>query len=212
MRLRHLVVQEKFDALGPRARLQRPHQTRTGSAAGTREPGAVGPEGMILTWRRVARAVRADIVRGDLFELDAIGHEKFIGCGAMIGESPHDGAIIVAVIRPAVGLDDGPVGQVGKDEVRRILDAVFVLRARAAAQRHVAATQNRMPADIVVRFDHDHGCPRIPGRNGGGEPRGTSTNHHHIRFQVPARPAWVLCPLLMHLQRWWRRRFSLSSS
>src|SRR2546426_4040827 len=34
------------------------------------------------------------------------------------------------VIRPAIGLHDRPVRQVGKDEVRRILDAVFSLRAR----------------------------------------------------------------------------------
>ena len=71
------MVQEKFDPLGPRARLQRPHQTRTGSAARTGESGAVGPHRMILTWRRVARAVRADIVWGDILKCDTIGYKKF---------------------------------------------------------------------------------------------------------------------------------------
>ena len=187
-------------------------RTRPGaaSAAGTAEPGAVGPEGMIFAWRRVARVVRADIVRGDLFKLDAIGHEKFVRGGAMIGESPHDGAVIVAVIRPAVGLHDGPVGQIGKDEVRRILDAVFSLRARAAAQRDVAAAHDRMPADIVVGFDHDHGRPRIRGLNGGGQPRGAGANNHHIRFQVPARRHGVLCPLPMRPDHCCRSNHRLS--
>src|SRR5207249_8312860 len=39
--------------------------------------------------------------------------------------------------------------------------------------------------DIVVRFDHEHGRPRINGRNGGRQPRRASTNDHHIRLQVP---------------------------
>jgi hypothetical protein len=42
---------------------------------------------MILAWRRVAGAVRADIVRRDLFKLDAIGDEKFVRGGTMIGSS-----------------------------------------------------------------------------------------------------------------------------
>src|SRR5262249_9258338 len=50
----------------------------------------------------------------------------------------------------------------------------------------VAANKRRRPADIVVRFDHEHGCPRINGRNGGRQPRGASANDHHIRLQVPA--------------------------
>ena len=66
---RHLIVQEKLHALGPGAGLQGTHQPRATTAAGTAEPGAVGPEGVILAWRRVARAVRPDIVRRDLFKL-----------------------------------------------------------------------------------------------------------------------------------------------
>src|SRR5713226_9844158 len=103
---------------------------------------------MIFARRRVPRAVRASIVWAYLFKLDAIGHEKFVRGGAMIGERPHNGAVIVAVIRPAVGLDDGPVRQVGEDEVRCIRDAVFALCARAAAQWHVATAQNGMSADV----------------------------------------------------------------
>src|SRR5258705_10082050 len=51
----------------------------------------------------------------------ALSSQQFVGGGAMIRERPHDGSVIVPVIRPAVGLHDGPVCQVGKDEVRRIL-------------------------------------------------------------------------------------------
>jgi hypothetical protein len=180
------VVQEKFDAFGPRARLQRPYQPCAGAAAWTGEPRAVGPDRMILTRRRVARAVCTDIIRSDILERDAIGHEKFIRGGAMIGERPHNGAVIVAVIRPAVGLDDGPVRQISEDEVRCIRDAVFALRARAAAQGHVATAQNGMSADIVVRFHHDHGGPRLSGRKSGGEPCGPRTDHYDIGCQVPA--------------------------
>src|SRR5262249_14299288 len=50
----------------------------------------------------------------------------------------------------------------------------------------VAANKRRRPADIVVRFDHEHGRPCINGRNGGRQPRGASANDHHIRLQVPA--------------------------
>src|SRR4030095_7495751 len=112
-----LVVREKCAALGPRARLQWPHQTRASSAAWTGEPGALGPDRMIFTWRRVARAVRADIIWGDFLEYDAIGHEKFVRGGAMIGEPPPDGSVIVAVIRPDVGVDDGPLGQIAQEHV-----------------------------------------------------------------------------------------------
>jgi len=183
---RHRVVQEKLDALGPRTRLQGPHQPSAASATGTRQLRAFGPERMIFAWRRVARAVRAGIVRRDLLEHDAIGHEKFVRGGAMIGEGPHDGAVIVSVIRPAVGLHDGPVRQVGKDDVWRIRDAVFALRACTPAKRDVATAHHGMPAYIVVRFDHEHGRPLIAGLNGGGEPRGAGANNHDIRFQVPA--------------------------
>src|SRR5205823_2993677 len=106
---------------GPGACLQWPHQTCSASAAWTPEARAVGPERMIFARRRVARAMRADIIWGYLFELDTIGSQQFVCGGAMIRERPHDSAVIVPVIRPTVGLHDGPVRQVGKDEVRRIL-------------------------------------------------------------------------------------------
>jgi len=33
--------------------------------------------------------------------------------------------VVVAVIRPAVGLNDGPVGEISENEVGRIFDAVL---------------------------------------------------------------------------------------
>ena len=105
---------------------------------------------MILTRRRVARAVRTDIVWGDFLERDAIGHQKFVRGGAMIGEPPHDGSVIIAVIRPAVGLDDGPVGQIAKDEVWGIRNAVFALRARAAASILTELIQGRTLQEVIT--------------------------------------------------------------
>jgi hypothetical protein len=72
---------------------------------------------MIFARRRIARAVCAGIVRRDVFELDAIGHQEFVGGGAMIGEGPHDSTVVVPVIRPAIGLHDGPVRQVSKNDI-----------------------------------------------------------------------------------------------
>ena len=106
----------------------------------------------------------------------------------MIGEGPHDGAVIVAVIRPAVGLDDGPVGQVGKDGVRRIRNAVFALCARAATQWDIAAAQNGMAAHIVVGFDNNHRRPRIRGPDlAAGGPVAPAPMIATSAFQVPAR-------------------------
>jgi hypothetical protein len=44
-----------------------------------------------------------------------------------------------------------------------------------------------MPAYVVIRFDHTDGRSCINGSQGSGEPCGTRTNHHNIRFEVPAR-------------------------
>ncbi len=74
----------------------------------------------------------------------------------MIGKGAHDFAVVVAVIRPAVVLHYGPVGEIGEYRVGRIGDAVFLLRTGAAAERHVAAADDRMAANIVVSFDDDH--------------------------------------------------------
>ncbi len=58
---------------------------------------------------------------------------------AVVGEGADDLAVVVAVVGEAVGLDDRPVGQVAEQQVGRVLDAVFLLHAGAAAERNVAA-------------------------------------------------------------------------
>ena len=65
--------------------------------------------------------------------------QPVIGRDILIGEGAHHFAVVIAVIRKAVGLHDRPVGVVQEHEVGGILDAGCFLRRRAAAERHVAA-------------------------------------------------------------------------
>jgi hypothetical protein len=89
---------------------------------------------MIFPRRRVSNIVTALVVRRDVLELHPVLQEKFIGQRAMIGEGAHHRPVVVAVIRPAVILHDGPVGEIREDSFRRIFDTVFFLRASAAAR------------------------------------------------------------------------------
>ena len=73
----------------------------------------------------------------------ASSHSK-VG-GAVVGEGADDLAVVVAVVGHAVRLDDRPVGEVLEQQVGRILDAVFLLHAGAAAERHVAAAHAAWP-------------------------------------------------------------------
>ena len=103
------------------------------------------------------------IVGRDRFELDAVADEKFIGRRTMIGKGAHDFAVVVAEIRRAIVLHHGPVGEIGEYRIGRIGDAVFLLRTGAAAERHIAAANDRMAADVVVSFDDDYRTTLIAG-------------------------------------------------
>src|SRR5438876_332450 len=78
-------------------------------------------------------------VRRLVDHLHAVGEQPFKGGSAVVGEGADDLAVVVAVVRGAGGLHHRPVGEVAVDEVGRVLDAVFLLVAGAAAERQVAA-------------------------------------------------------------------------
>ena len=159
----HFVIEQKLHALGARAVFQWPDHARAWPVVRTFVAGAFGPKGVILARRGIARVVTALIVGRDRFELDAVAEEKFIGRRAMIGERAHHFAVVVTEIRPAVVLHHGPVGQIGEYRIGRIGDAVFLLRAGAAAERHIAAADDRMAADVIVSFDDDYRPALIAG-------------------------------------------------
>ena len=79
--------------------------------------------------------------------------QPFVGGGAIVGEGADDLAVVVAVVGKAVRFDHRPIGQVAEQQVGRVLDAVLLLRAGAAAQRNVAAAGDRVAADILLRLD-----------------------------------------------------------
>jgi hypothetical protein len=53
-------------------------------------------------------------------------------------------------------LDNGPVGKIAKQQIRRIFDPVLSLHPCPAAERHVADARDRVTADILLGFDDDH--------------------------------------------------------
>ena len=81
--------------------------------------------------------------------------QPFEGRRAVVGEGADDLAVVVAVIGKAVRLDHRPIGQVAEQQVGRVLDAVFLLHAGAAAERDVAAAAGGVAAGMRLRLDED---------------------------------------------------------
>ena len=54
-----------------------------------------------------------------------------------------------------------------------------------AAQRHVAAADDRMSADIVVGFDDDHRSALIARLDRRGHTRRPGADYHDIRIKIP---------------------------
>ncbi len=187
----HFVVEQKSHALLARARFQRPHHRSAVGRVGTLQPGALGPDRMIFPRRRIAGRRRALVVRRFIGKLDAVLEQKLERDGAVIGEGAHDRAIIVTEIGRAVGLDDRPIGEVGKYRVRRIGNIILLLRAGAAAKSHMAAADDRMAADIVVRLDDDHRRPIVDRLDRCGDPRRARTDYDNVRLEIPV----VICRL-----------------
>ena len=91
-------------------------------------------------------------------------NQPFEAWGAVVGKGADDFAIVVAVIREAVRPDHRPVGQVAEQQIRGVLDAVFLLHAGAAAERNIAAAGDGVTADIRFRLDQDHRRSRLRAR------------------------------------------------
>ena len=64
----------------------------------------------------------------------------------------------------------------------------FLLRTGAAAERHIAAADDRVTANIVVGFDDNDRSAFIARFD---RPPAPSTDHHDIGFEIPA----ILCCL-----------------
>src|SRR5262249_58164625 len=126
------------------------------------------------------------IVWSVIRKLHSVGQQEFVDKRAMIGERPHHRAIVVAVIRPTVGLDYRPISEIREDRVRRIRYAVFFLCAGAAAESHVAAAYYCVPTDIVIGFNHDDRCAALDSLDRGGKPPRPRPYNHHIPLPVPS--------------------------
>ena len=132
-------------------------------------PGHRG--GMVLSRSRVPGRTRPTVIWGLSNEDHAVGNQPLIGWSAFIGEGTDDFFVVVSVIGKAVGLDDGPVCQVREQQFRLVHYAVLLLRGRPAAESYVSPAQYRMPADVPVRFDDEHGRPGFGRLDGCGESR-----------------------------------------
>ena len=107
--------------------------------------------GMHLARHRVADGIAASRVGRLIDEDHAMRHQPFEGGDAVVGEGADDLAIVVAVIGKAVRFDHRPIGQIAEQQVGRVLDAVLLLRAGAAAERNIAAAGDGVAADIASR-------------------------------------------------------------
>ena len=130
--------------------------------------GPVHRCGVVLSGCGVARGTGAKIVRSFFHENHAMRHQELEGRGAVVGKGTDNFLIVVAIVWKPVRLDDGPVGQIGEQQVWRIDNAVFLLNAGTASKRHVAAAQNRVAADVEVGFHHDDRSPALACGNRGG--------------------------------------------
>ena len=147
---------------------------------------------MIGSRRGITDGVAAATIRRFIHKDDSLRDQPFVGRSGVIGEGADDFAVVVAVIGEAVGFDDRPVGEVGEQDVGRIVDAVLFLGAGAAAQIHVAAAENGVAADVVIGVDQDHGGAILSGLNRGGQAGGAGSDDHDVRFAVPAAREWDL--------------------
>ena len=141
---------------------------------------------VILTGHRVADSPAASAVRRLVDEHDTMRFEKIESGHTVVGKRADDFAVVETVIGKSIPLDYRPVGQIAKHEVRRILDAVLLLVARASTQRHVAAAADGVPTCTRLGFHEDDRVAGFAGHDRGGKPRGPRAHHNHVRLQAPA--------------------------
>ena len=119
-------------------------------------------------------------------DLHAVRQQEFERRHAVVGKGADDFAVVVAIGREAVGLDHRPVGQILEEQIGRILDAVFLLVAGAAAERQIAAGGDGVAADVVFRLDHDNRRAGFTGHDGGRKARRARADHHNIGLAIPS--------------------------
>jgi hypothetical protein len=153
--------------------------------------GPVHDGAVHLAWHRIADRVAAARVRSLVHENHAVRDQPFVGGDAVVGEGADDLAIVVAIIGEAVGFDHRPVGEVVEQQIGRVLDAMLLLRAGAAAERHVATAGDGVAADMLLRLDHDDRRARLARDDRRRQARGAGADHHDIRFVGPV--GWERC-------------------
>ena len=90
---------------------------------------------MLGAQHREPDLVAALAVGPALDHLDAVRKQELERGNAVVGEGAHNFAVIVPIRSRAVWFDHRPVGQILEEQIGRILDAVFLLVAVAAAER-----------------------------------------------------------------------------
>ena len=192
--LGHLVLEQILDANSARGGVERLHQAVAGRHGGAvvrvcRRAGLdqwpVHRGAMQRAQHRVADRGAAAAVRRPVDEHDAVREQELDSGGAVVGKSADDLAVVVAIVREAVRLHHRPVGQVVEDEVGKILDAVLLLDAGAAAERQVAATDTGMAADMGLCLDDDHRRAGFLGNDRGRESAGARADDDDVGLPMP---------------------------
>ncbi len=171
----HAVFQENLHAQFFRAGFERAHQRRAVSSRRGVRAHLSRPDHGLRALHILRAAVRS--AGRSIGELNAVRQQKIKCRHAFVAEGAHDFPVAEAVIVP--------IHQVLEHMVGRIFDAVFFLQARAAAKRDVAAAFDRVPANVVVLLDHDHGGALLGGGNRGGKSRGAGPDYDYVGDEIP---------------------------
>ena len=176
---RHPVLQQDLHALGPRAALERAHQARAGRVVdGLAEVLRPGDHGLPAEGER---ALGRHAVRPRVDELHAVLHQEVERLDVVVREGAHHLAVVVARV-DVVGPRVLQVHLVG-----RVLDAVPLLHAGPAAQRHAALADHAVAADVEVLLDDDDRRAEIAGANRRRQARGARAHHDDVGLTVPGR-------------------------
>ncbi len=110
---------------------------------------------------------------------DPVFHQELKGRHVFFSPDPHK----VPVVK--LGLGHQVSGVVEEDLVHRVLDAILLLKAGAAAERKSAAAQHCVAADIVVFIHRNHIGAEVASHDCSGKARGTRTNHDNVSDMIP---------------------------
>ncbi len=191
---RHLVLEQNLHAGFLGRGLERAHQAvarrqhlldhRIGRHAGLHHR-PIHDRAVHFPRHRIADRGSAEIVGCLVDEDDPVRDKPFERGRTVVGESADDFAIVVAVVGKAVRLDHRPIGQIAEQQVRGIVDAVFLLHAGAAAERHIAAARDGVAADILLGLDENDRGSSFARHNGGRQARCARTDDHDVCRVLP---------------------------